>query len=340
LEWRSEVWKKHSWRCSISSPGTGYIADLTYRNYDGPLEPPIYRWWAIARTSIKQSLKKKGFWVWAAFSGWWYLILSIYFYVGDSIAAGTPVGENGFFKQITWKDQFLDAFGHSQLFLLILALLIGVGSIANDNHANALLVYLSKPCSKADYLIGKWFGIFIPILCVTLIPSVCFYGYCFMSYRSYGFISQDPWLLLKLIGLAPVTAAFHASVALGISSLFNQGRLAGAVYAGFYFITSFFTILIAGIRAGQQMMNHEPPAILNTLFYFSVDGVQLAIAKNILGTAGSRSILAGNGRRGGGHITLPPIPSPVLFFGIFFVICVLALYVAWTRIRAVEVVGR
>ena len=312
------------------------IADLTYRNYDGPLGTPLYRWWAIAKMMMRLSIKKKSFWVFGALSGWWYFILGASFYFSESFSAAQGIpGPNQLLMRVKWNDMFLDGFSRSQLFLFIIALLIGVGQIANDNRANALLVYLSKPCTKTDYLIGKWFGIFIPLLCVVAGPTLFFYAYCAMSYRHYGFFTQDHWLILKLLVLFPVTPAFHASVSLGISSLLNQGRIAGAIYSGIYFMSDFFTLAIAGI---MQTMGRPDPHIwklLNTAFYFAVDGIQIAFAKLILGTRGS--VLFGNTR---GRLSTPPeIPSAPLFIALYLGICVLCLWIAWVRIRAVEVVG-
>src|SRR4051812_42059102 len=73
---------------------TSPIADLSYRNYDGPLEPPLYRWWPIARTSIQRAFKNKWFWVVSVLSGSWYLVLMIIFYFVDSFA-GQLVPQRG-----------------------------------------------------------------------------------------------------------------------------------------------------------------------------------------------------------------------------------------------------
>ena len=310
------------------------IADLTYRNYDGPLAPPMYRWWGIAKMMMRLAIKKKSFWVFASLSGWWYFIMAAVFYFSESIfVAQGRLGPNPMLSQVVWKGAFLEAFSRSQLFLFIIALLIGVGQIANDNRANALLVYLSKPCTKGDYLIGKWFGIFVPLLCVVSAPALVFYGYCAMSYREYGFFTQDHWLILKLLVLFPITPAFHASVALGISSLFNQGRIAGAVYSGIYFMSDFFTIAVAGILNMSARSDPQLSKLLNTAFYFSIDGIQFALAKNILHARGGQTL------GGGGFARPPEIPSAPLFIAIYVGICALALWIAWTRIRAVEVVG-
>lgn len=318
----------------MASPA-GPIADLTYRGYEGKLDPPLFRWWSIAKMSMSLAIKKKGFWIWSVISGYWYLVLIAIFYFADNSLGATPAGSAPFFRQIVWKDLFLDGFSIGQILFLIVALLIGAGAIANDNRANALLVYLSKPCSKLDYLVGKWFGLFVPITLVTAAPMVLFYLYCLMSYRSYGFFTNDPWLLPKILALCPVTACFHASVLLGISSLFKQGRLAGATYAGMYFLTNFFT---AAIGTAVTRPRGHVPEIANTFFYFSIDGIQIALAKNILGTRGSSIFNAfSTGRR---VIPSPPqIPSAALFFTLYFALCAVSLWIAWIRIRPVEVVG-
>jgi ABC-2 type transport system permease protein len=326
------------------------IADLSYRHYDGPLEAPFYRWWAIAKMTMRLALKKRGFWWWSILSGSWYFMLGVIFYFMDvtseQINAASGINASSqFFANITWKDQFLNGFSSSQLFLFILSLLIGAGAIANDNRANALLVYLSKPCSKLDYLIGKWFGVFLLITMATAIPTLIFFGYCYMSYRQYNFLEQDPMLFWKLLAIIPIPAAFHASVSLGISSLFNQGRMAGATYAGLYFITYFFTtamgvVRIVTIQEGTPRGAGTPPPLVDTLFYGSVDGIQIALAKNILGTRGSPLFNAGpRGMSADAARFIPPIPSALLFGSLYVAICALFLYIAWRRIRAVEVVA-
>jgi ABC-2 type transport system permease protein len=321
----------------VASP----IADLSYRNYDGPLEPPMYRWWAIAKATMQPPLKNKWFWGLAIGSGYWYLLLMAIFYFTEMSMQNLPLGQkNPFFERLIWKDQFLNGFSIAQFGLFLLALLIGVGTIANDNRANALLVYLSKPVSRLDYLIGKWLGIFIPLAIITAVPTFFFFSYCFMSYRDYGFLSEDPRLFWKLLLLVLLPGAFHASVALGISSLFDQGRLAGATYAGMFFMTLFFTKAMQIAFLSMSSDGQTPPAIVKTLYYASVDGILIGLGKIVLGTDGSNLIPgmpSGMGRNP--MTTAIPAPSAALFVGLYLGICAIALLLAWSRIRAVEVVA-
>jgi len=328
----------------MSSP----IADLSYRHYDGELLPPVNRWWAIAKASIRLSTKKKGFWIWSALSGYWYLfMIATYYFIDNFYSAASANGavqlgqKNPILSTIIWKDQFLNGFSISQMLLFIVALMIGAGTISNDNRANALLVYLSKPCTKADYVIGKWFGIFLPLSAVTLAPTLFFYAYCAMSFKNYDFFSQDPWLLPQLVLISLIPGAVHASLALGISSLFNQGRLAGATYAGLYFMSLFFTKAMQVVHIQTTMNDHVVSPLVDKLYYLSVDGIQIGLAKLILSTGGSNLFPTQGSLTGMGNRNLSvPAPSFGFIVPLAVIACGIGLLVAWRRVRAVEVVGR
>ena len=122
------------------SQSSSPIADLSYRHYDGPLNAPVARWWSIAKMTIQVAIKKKAFWGWSIVSSWWYLILLAVFWFMDNVAGtfGAPAegGKNPFLSQIIWKDQFVHGFSYSQMILMVVALLVGAGSIANDNRKN------------------------------------------------------------------------------------------------------------------------------------------------------------------------------------------------------------
>lgn len=314
------------------------IADLSYRHYDGPLNSPAARWWSIARLTMQVATKKRGFWFWAVAAGYWYYaLLMIFWFIDTFLPVPTADGRNRILVQVTWQDQFINGFAISQLGLFIVTLFIGAGVIANDNRSNALLVYLSKPCTKLDYVVGKWLGLFIPIATATALPMMFFYLYCAMSFRTYGFFA-DPWMGPKLLLICTLPATFHASVILGISSLFNQARIAGAVYAGLYFLPWFFTKAIQFVRFFVLQDGKEAPKLLDTLYYCSIDGIQIGLAKCLLKTNGS-SLFPDFGMRTRPRVDLPvPYPSLALFGTIFLVISVVGFAIAWNRVRAVEVI--
>ncbi len=311
---------------------TSPVADLTYRGYDGPMAGPGHRWQVIARIGILAAFKKKSFWVLTALSGWYYLVLIVilFFLEQMSIAGGNSKQMDEFFGRIIWRDQFLHGFSFASLNWLILALILGAGIIANDNRGNALLMYLSKPCTKKDYLLGKWMSVFIPLLIAMAIPTLFFYAYGLMNFRDRGFFSDDPWLLLKVLGFLPFAAGFHASLITGVSSMFNQGRLAGAAYAGLYFISNFFTQLMVQLSKGGD--SNPMQSVIDKGYYFSVDGLLIGLCKIFLNTDGTPYFGIPSRIQ-----SIPKPPALMIFLGIALLGGGLMM-VAWRRIRAVEVV--
>ena len=320
------------------------IADLSYRNYDGPLKPPAARWWTIARQTMRAAAKNKWLWSMSALCALYYVIMMIELFVFDRFAQNGPAGiaaRDAFLDRIQWNEQFLHGISYAQMPLMLIALVVGAGAIANDNRANALLVYLSKPCTKFDYAFGKWMGVFLVLCGALAVPGLGFYAYGALSFRELGFF-HDPWLVLRLLATIPLCAALNASIVLAISSLFKQGRLAGAVYAGIYFMGYFFTVTMGVVwqmghfRRSDRMDNGLADAaqgLVGKLYYASVDGLQIGLSKALLGAKGVNAFGTPGPRF--------PVPAPPLApcLVLVLVVTLASIAIAWSRVRAVEVVG-
>ena len=315
---------------------TGPIADLSYRTYDGPLDPPTHRWKVIAKATAMRVARNKWFWYVAFFSGWYYIVMGIFLFGLDMLKqAGGNQGTDAFNQLLAldWPGQFLHGFSFGQLGFMLIALMAGAGAIANDNRSNALLVYLSKPCTKKDYLIGKWVGVFVPLLAAMAIPAVAFYIFGALNYRDFGFITQDAWIPLRMAAIISLSAAFYASLVLGVSSMFNQGRLAGATYAGIYVISNFVTRVMWIILVEADDAPAALRSLAEKLYYFSIDGLCIGIAKVFLDLDSAPMFMIPES-----EFTIDR-PIPLLAFTAMFGLAALALSVAWKRIRAVEIVN-
>ena len=85
----------------------------------------------------------------------------------------------------------------------------------------------------------------------------------------------------------------------------------------------------AQVRHGKQAM--DVPAIVTSLYYCSIDGIQQAIAKNILNTNGSPLFPTPQASQ-------IEAPSLGLFAALYIGICVVCMLIAWSRVKAVEVI--
>lgn len=296
------------------------IADLSYRNYDGPKTISGARWWPIARNTVRLTLRKKAFWLLCALAWLPYLIM-IFQLLISSLTENNRAGQ--FIDLPKFSEMLSSAYGSWQ-WILFIALLSGAGAIAADNRANALQIYLSKSLSKGDYLFGKWLGIFIILFAVVWLPMFVVSAYAAFNLGFGDFIKANGWLFLKLPVIAAIPAVVHASVICGVSAWNKSPMIAGLIYSAIFMAWNIF-VQVMGLILQDRLTELGK----QTLSYFSLQGAISGLGQNIIGIA-PRSLL------GDFQKTVLPSWPPLLLLGILF--CVVGLAAARARIRAVEVV--
>jgi ABC-2 type transport system permease protein len=314
----------------VASP----IADLSYRTYDGTLHSRTARWWIVALSGIRMSVRKAGFWIAAAIAILPYMIAALTLFIKSMSQAARGLSPMGGFAGLDatqkYAGTFFDTLSNQQVMLLVMALIVGSGSIAADNRTNALQVYLAKPITKLDYLVGKWAGVFLTLFAVTVVPGLFLYLYCLLSFLSDGFLKNEPWLIGRMILAAAVPATIHASLICGCSAWSRTPRMAGAVYAALFFASS----IISGIAWGVRHHGNPGEGIL--LRHLSIEGVINGLTQNIYGVTQHVPTFHRRSMELQQASLIPPsLGWMLLLAGVMVVIGVAA---TRARIRAVEVV--
>jgi ABC-2 type transport system permease protein len=331
------------------------ISDLTYRNYDGPMHPPLHRWWVVALSTIKTNIKKPAFWVTFGFIALIYLIYALVFYFTVNVTAnmaamgggmGSPEqvkevsekvaplkGPSNIYAQFLWL-----ALSQTQFFLFLMTLTVGSGSIAADNQANALLVYLSKPLSRVDYLVGKWVGVFILMASAYMIPPLLLYLFYVAGYYQQGFLRDHPTMLPRLLMASVIAPIVHTSLMIGLSSWSKNGRSAGAIYAGLYIGLNSLAIMLGGLTMRNMRLDEDSMDKINknsyrtpfTIMNYSISGIGNGLASNLLDTNGVGGLDPPRLK------AIHPNPVPLVLIG--GVLIAFPLLAASRKIRAVEII--
>lgn len=314
----------------LSTPlGGTPISDVSYRDYGGPLHTRAIRWWIVAAAGIRMLVKKPGFWIVCALSLLPYVFAGVMLYVESQGMLRSMNMLPKYPPDQKFAAQFFGALDGQWFWLFVLSLMIGAGSIAADNRTNALLVYLSKPLTKGDYLLGKWMAIFLVVFAAAAVPALVLYLYCLISYLDAGFLKNEPWLIFRLLGAAAIPAALHASLLVGFSAWSKTPRVAGASYAALFLVGQLITTAIWLIRFRGDMTN----GII--VRHLSVGGIIKGLAQNVYGI--TLLVPTGHRRRGIEIVSMDP-PLLGIMLGIGLALVVLGVLAARTRIQAVEVI--
>ncbi len=205
-----------------------------YRHWEGTLKPRNYtRWWVIAKAELKLLAQRKIVRLIVAIPPVIYILsYGIYIYIFNILPENFTgfVIDSGFFQKFLFR---IDTFPSAFLVALVV-IFGGAGLIANDLKYNALSLYLSKPISWVDYLIGKFVVIGILLTCMTLIPGLLlFLEHVLLT--DTPFLKENYWILLSIIVYSVVITAITSLLMLFFSSLTKNSRYATIGFCAVWF---------------------------------------------------------------------------------------------------------
>ena len=203
------------------------IYEQHYRRLDASIPLRNHRWIPIAREGLKSLFSRRAFLGLLAIS--WLptfgRLVQVYFITRFPEARSIePIDDKFFFESMAFLQM---------PWLLLMSALAGAGLIANDMRTGGLLLYLSRPLTLGDYILGKFSILFASLSMVTLVPGlVQFFGARSLAPDILGGAAH---LLLvpKIIAFGLVLILPTAGIVLVMSALAKSARFAGL---GFFFV--------------------------------------------------------------------------------------------------------
>jgi len=233
------------------------IHDQSYRRYAGRRDLAGQAWMVIARNGIRTILRKRLF-LGLLVAAW------IPFVVGAVI-----VYLRANFPQFTLlsitAQRFREFLGTQDIFVFFITIWVGAGLVANDKRANALQIYLSKPLTRVEYIVGKLVILGTFLLMVTWVPAIMLLFLQVAFTGSFSFLRENLYLFPAVTVFAGLQVLLAAFTMLALSSLSKSSRYVAILYAGAYWFSHAVFGVIYAVTGSTKLSWISLPGNLNQL---------------------------------------------------------------------------
>ena len=219
------------------------VYEQTYKRYDGKLTPEWSRFLIIPRHAYESIFSSKLLTAFFVICFLPLLLEAILIYLHHNYTALTimqatvkdliPI-DNTFFRFWTYFEGF---------FAFFLALLLGPPLVARDLRNNALPLYLCRPFSRTEYVMGKMSVLLILLSFITWVPQLLMF--LFQSYlEGFTWFKDNLWIASAIIIGGLVWILLLALLSQTISAIVKWRIVASGVMLGVVFIPSAFAGIV------------------------------------------------------------------------------------------------
>jgi len=184
----------------------------------------------------------------------------------DLILTGTDLSDNGNLTNLTMlrvqvkgyvtddrgKETMYEYFWTGEnydkyLWLIFLSAVAGAGLIANDYKSNSISLYLSRPVTRRDYVLGKAAALTGILSLVSFLPAIIIFTAAMaLTSVSLTYIIEHLWILGSLLLSYIFTLMVFVPFCLAVSSSTKKGIIAGAgIFSTLIFTSTISDILYA-----------------------------------------------------------------------------------------------
>jgi ABC-2 type transport system permease protein len=209
------------------------IHDQGYRRYLGTRTPRGRAWSVITTAGVRTLFGQRAFLGLLLLSWLPFVVRAVQFYLAANLPANIP--------QVALlapsAETFRQFLSFQDFFVFFVTIYVGAGLIANDRRANALQIYLSKPLTRGEYVFGKMAILMTFILMVTWLPAIVLLLVQVLFAGSFTFLKSHLYLFPAITLFSFVEATMVSAAMLALSSLSNNSRFVGIMFAGLIFFS-------------------------------------------------------------------------------------------------------
>lgn len=218
----------------------------TYSRYDGILTAEWSRFLVIPRFAFEEMHQSRFLTVFYLASFICPLIFALVIYLHHNLSALQLLRINPDALIKIDAGYFLNFLGIQSMGAFFLASFVGPGLVSPDLSNGALPLYLARPFTRAEYVLGKFSVLAILMSLMTWIPGLLLYG--LQSYLDgWTWIQAYPRIPLALVAGAWIWILVLGLLALALSAWVKWKPAAGGLLFGTFFVAAGFGAVINGI---------------------------------------------------------------------------------------------
>jgi ABC-2 type transport system permease protein len=220
----------------------------TYRPYDGELTGSLHRLLVVPRYAFEDLNRSRFLTIFFLASFIYPLVCALIIYVAHNASVLGLLGAQGSERFISINVTFfMTLLGWQSMLALFLTSFIGPGQISPDLANNALALYLARPFSRAEYVVGKMTVLLVLLSLMTWIPGLLLFvlqGYL----EGNGWMSANWRLATGTFFGAWIWILMLSLLSLALSAWVKWKPAAGALMFGVFFVAAGFGVTINNVQ--------------------------------------------------------------------------------------------
>lgn len=237
------------------------VYDHRYRGWSGERRSGRFRIWTVARFALGDLWKSRLALLLFIVALLPPLFFAGMIYLASNVEMLTAVGFNvvGPGVDASWmaidKEPFFWFLVWQSSFAFFLSAFIGPTLVAPDLAHNALPLFLSRPLSRSDYILGKLLVLLLPLSAVTWIPGLLLLGLQ-TSLAGTGWLGEHWRLVPAVVFGSWIWILLLAVLAIAISAWVKWRPVATGILFGIFILGEAFGKAIeeiAGFRWGKLL---------------------------------------------------------------------------------------
>src|SRR6185503_11459899 len=235
-----------------------------FHPYDGPRTAIGKRWMVVARYALAEALALKKTIVLLVAAAFPLLGAAVIIYLHHNLEAIkilalplkalVPIDATFFFYVLTIQCYLAFA----------LTAATGARMLVNDLRDNALPLYLSRPLTRVEYILGKTAALATLISLVTWVPSLLLVG--LQMALEPAWISGNWWIAPAIFVAGWTAIPFFAIVCLAVAAVLRRRAAAEAAFVALFLVVPLIAGVINQFLHAQWWIRFFVPAVFESLW--------------------------------------------------------------------------